>query len=254
MSVSWLKQGEESAKMHEVEKQNQEAKKAEQGKSFRFFIKKGQEASLLFVDGVLGPKGYITPPRFYEHFTIMPGGKWGNVVCPQMTLPQSGDKCPVCENKDKAALVSLFTVIDLTPYTTKTGVVIPFSRKLFVAKPTTFELINKLAVKRGGLAGCRFDVSRTGDKSPSVGDVFDFQEKLTDVEALKAKFTRSFKTKDGTEKTVCDYEPIDYNKEIVFRTGDELRAMGFGNPTGNMTMGGSSESNVGTGEDYKDML
>lgn len=254
MSVSWLKQGEESAKMHEQEKINQEAKKAEQGKSFRFFIKKGQEASIIFVDGVLGPKGYLTPPRFYEHFTIMPGGKWGNVVCPQQTLPQSGEKCPLCETKDKASLVSLFTVVDLTPYTTKNGIVIPFTRKLFVAKPTTFELINKLAIKRGGLAGIKFDVSRTGDKSPSVGDVFDFQEKYTDLAALKAQFTRTFKTKEGTEKTVCEFEAIDYDKEIPFRSGDELRAMGFGNPVGTMNMGGTSEGNVGSGEDYKDML
>lgn len=262
MSVSWLKQGEESAKAFEQEKAAAEKRKAEQGKAFRFFLPgPGEEASLWFVDGVLSPKGYLTPPRFYEHF-VMFNGKWDNVVCPQQTDPSSGDKCPICEGQDRPSLVSLFTVIDTRPYTTKNGIVIPFTRKLFVAKPTTFELLNKLAVKRGGLIGCRFDVSRTSKKAAAVGDVFDFQEKATDMEAMRTKYTSTFKSKDkdGKDqmKTVCYWEALNYEKEIVFRTGDELRKMGFGAPQSSMPSEQAPQEtpteSAGAAEDYKDHL
>lgn len=261
MAISWLKQGEESAKILEQEKAAQAKRQAEQGKTFRFWMKPGDEASIWFVDGVMSPKGYLTPPRYYEH-TVMFNNSWDNIVCPQQTMPNSKESCPICEGKDKAALVSLFTVIDTRPYTTKNGVVIAYTRKLFVAKPTTFDLLNKLAVKRGGLIGCRFDVSRSGPKSPNVGDVFDFQEKNPDQDALRAMFTSTFKVKDkqsgqDVQKTVCSWEPLEYDKEIIFRTGDELRKMGFGAPQSSMGggfSGGDTTSDAGATEDYEKHL
>lgn len=250
MSVDWMSKGEDSAKVFEQEKAAQEKRRQEQGKAFRFYLKetkKGsgvyEEAPLLFVDGDLGPKGYLIPPRFYEHGYIFHQGDYHNIVCPEQTLPHKAKedpsyKCPLCEAGDKPYLASLFTVLDLRPYKSeKTGKVIEFTRKLFVAKPQTFELLNKLAAKRGGLGGCRFDVSRSNKKSPQVGDVFDFQEKLTDLAALKAKYTISYTSKkDGKEENVvkCLFEKLDYEKEIIFRTGDELRKMGFGSPSSSM--------------------
>jgi hypothetical protein len=260
MAVSWLKQGEDSAKLHEQEKAAQIKRQSEQGKSFRFWLKKGDEASIWFVDGALHTKGYLAPPRYYEH-TVFFNNTWDNIVCPQQTMPSAKEVCPICEGKDRAALVSLFTVIDTRPYTTKNGITIPFTRKLFVAKPTTFDMLNKMAIKRGGLTGCRFDVSRTGDKSPNVGDVFDFQEKSTDVEALTQMFTSTFKVKDkqsgsDIQKTVNLWEPLPYEKEIIFRTGDELRKMGFGAPTGGsgFSQDTSPAADAGKGEDYETHL
>lgn len=281
MSVGWLATGDESAKLAEKEKVAAEQRKAEQGKAFRFWIKPGQEASVWFVDGVLSSKGILQPPRFYEH-TVLFNGKWDNIVCPQMTVPQAGDKCPICEGKDRPSLVSIFTVLDMTPYTIKSGAnegkVIPYTRKLFVAKPGTFEMLNKLAGKRGGLSGLRIDVSRTKDKAPNVGDVFDVQEKAEGLvqaiahakegfsgtaymcsDAMKAKFTSMFKgkDKDGKEvmKTLCAWEPLDYSKEIVFRSGDQLRQMGFGAPSAPMPDSAQADAAAaGSVDEYKNEL
>ena len=246
MAVSWLKTGAESEKVAAENALATEKRKSGQGKLFRFFLKKGEEGKICFVDGELSSKGYLIPPRFYEHF-VNQGGEWMNVICPQQTNPASGEKCPICEGKDKPSLVSLFTVIDLRPFVTKDGKTIPFTRKLFVAKPMTFELLNKLAAKRGGLSGCVFDVSRVGDKSPAVGDMFDFQERYTSEKGAEL-FTVTFKTKEGQDKTVNLYQPADYANEIVYRTGDELRKMGFGSPLPSYDEGQSG------GTDYSDKL
>lgn len=261
MSVEWLKTGSESQKMADAEKAVTEKRRAEQNKMFRFFLKKKGEGKVLFVDGDLGPQGYLTPPRFYEHFVNF-NGDWVNIVCPQQTNPAADDKCPICEGRDRPSLVSLFTVIDLVPYTTKDGRVIPFTRKLLVAKPTTFELLNKLAVKRQGLVGAIFDVSRINDKAPAVGDVYDFTEKIN-VDEAKKKYIATFKAKDAkngqeVQKTVCLFEPAKYTEEIIYRTGDQLRQMGFGAPGTSVPSGGSPDKvhpeSLENVSDYKDQL
>lgn len=247
MAVSWLKKGDESAAVAQQHAVVVAQQKARQGKAFRFGLmypgkngasKDDCESKVLFVDGDLGPKGYLTPPRFYEHGFVFHQGEYHNLICPQQNDPQSGEKCPICEGKDKAYLASLFTVIELKPYTSKkTGEVIPFTRKLMVVKEGMFEMLNKLAAKRGGLKGCVFDLSRTKKQASPNGDMWDFQEKKTDFEALKKEYTRTYKVKNkdtGKEemKTVCLFEPLDYEKELTYYTSDDLRKMGFGAPAG----------------------
>ncbi|ATS92312.1 hypothetical protein DLP05_057 [Stenotrophomonas phage vB_SmaS_DLP_5] len=227
MGVSWLKTGADSAKAAEQAKAEAEAKKAEMGNMFRFFIKKGEDARITFVDGELSSQGFLLPPRFYEH-TVMFNGNWTNFVCPEKTSPELGHKCPLCETGDYASLVALFTVVDHRTYKSPTtGKTYKDTTKLFVAKSGTYEMLNKIAIKRDGLIGCTFDVSRMGDKAPAVGSMFDFVEK-NDPEKLKGVWTRSYKDKDGKEVTEDSFKVADYDKEIVFRTGDELRALGFG--------------------------
>jgi hypothetical protein len=283
MAVDWMKQGEESAVIAQQEASAQAARKETQGKAFKFYLgaikqsnpPKWEEASVWFVDGEWSPKyNAMIPPRWYEH-NVLVSGNYTQFICPEKTLPAMAAKdpaykCPFCATKDYCYLASAFTVIDLRPYTTKDGSIIPATRKLFIAKPGSMDTLNKLAAKRGGLVGCRFDISRTGEKKPGVGDVFDFQERVDTKDpavlaSMRSKFTRSFesKGKDGKkeQKTVCLWEPLKYSEEVIFRTGDELRKMGFGSPAGTGPVNvpadghsGETPAGEGTAADYEGHL
>lgn len=232
MAVSWLKKGEASAAMSKQDEAEKEKRKAEQGKMWRFWLEKGEEGRITFVDGDLNADGYLVPPRFYEHQLYL-NGNWNNLfVCPEKTNPDGGEKCPICEGGDRPSLVALFTVIDHRTFKSKDGdKSYTNTPKILVAKSQSFDLLNKLAQKRGGLAGVTFDVSRSkADKSPAVGDLFDFVEK-NEIEVLKKKYTREITVDEkgvSKKKVVSVFVPADYDKEIVYRSEQELRALGFG--------------------------
>lgn len=247
--MSWLKTGEESEKLAQEKKAEDAKRQQEQGKMWRFFVEKNKDASITFVDGELNAQGVLTPPRFYEHQLYL-AGSWNNFfVCPEKTNPESGQKCPICEGGDKPSLVAMFTVIDHRTHKSRDGTKeYKDQPRLFAAKPMTFEQLQKLAQKRGGLAGCTFDVSRTGDKSPAVGSMFDFTEK-NKLDELVKKYTYTVE-EDGKKKTVSKFAPANYEEEIVYRTEDELRQLGFGKPA---TTGGAPMIQSGP-VDYTDNL
>lgn len=259
MAITWLKKGEESAKIAAQEQAEAEKRKAEMGKLYRFWLKEGEEARITFVDGELSPEGFLLPPRFYEHNIYLNGSYNNHFVCPEKTNPGSGEKCPLCEGGDRPSLVALFTIIDHREFKTKAGDIIKDSPKLLVAKGITFEMLNKIAVKRGGLAAATFDVSRLGDKAAAVGSMFDFIEKH-DPDMLRKELTRKFKNKEGQEVIETVFKPADYETEIVYRTEAELRALGFGKPGmaapshQAMSHGPASSSPAGASADYSDQL
>lgn len=228
MSVSWLKKGNESVSIAKQDAASTEKRRSERGRMFRFFLKNKEECRITFIDGDLGPEGFLVPPRYYEHNLFM-NGRYNNFfVCPEKTNPNTEDPCPICAGGDWPSLVALFTIIDHRSFKTKDNVLVPYSTKLFVAKSGTFELLNKLAGKKGGLAGASFDVSRIGDdKVPAVGNMFDFVEKKTPQE-LQGVYTRQMKDEKGVLKLVDIFKPAEYEKEINYISSKKLLEMGFG--------------------------
>lgn len=227
MALTWLKKGEASADLATKEAAEAAKRKEEQGKMWRFYLKDKEEARITFVDGVLGEKGSLVPPRFYEH-TVYFNGSWTTFVCPAKST-DGQDKCPICEGGDRPSLVAMFTIIDHRVFKSTNGKEYTNTPRLYPAKSITFEMLNKLAQKRGGLAGTTWDVSRVGDKAAAVGSMFDFVEKSDDIEALKAKYTRTTKDeKTGKETTHTIFVPADYDTEIVYRTGEQLLGLGLG--------------------------
>jgi hypothetical protein len=225
MAFTFLKKGAESAKLAQKAAMEAEQRKAEQGKMFRFWMKEKEEARITFVDGDLNADGHLVPPRFYEHVLFL-NGSWNNqFVCPEKTNPDSNDKCPICESGERPSLVALFTVIDhrqIQSNKDKTKVY-KDQKKLLVAKAQTYEMLNKHATKRGGLAGCTFDASRVGDKSASVGSMFEFVEKH-DIKELQAIYMiEKIDPKTNQKTKVTNFTPANYDTEIIYRTGDELR-------------------------------
>ena len=98
------------------------------------------------------------------------------------------------------------------------GKVIVNSRKKFVAKKGTIQLLTTLAKKRGGLKYATFDVSRTGDKEPAVGDVFDYTEKAANASQLAKKY----------DLKPEDVEAANYEEEITYRSPEQLLELGVG--------------------------
>lgn len=229
MGVTFLKRGSDSVKLQEQEKAQQELRKASFGRLWRWFLKEGEEGKLTFVDGQLDSQGFLVPPRVYEH-TVMHNGKWTNFVCPEKSDPSLGFKCPICAGGDQPSLVSFFTVIDHRVFVSKKdGKTVTNTRKLLVAKPQSMEMLAKMAIKRDGLAGCTFDVSRNGNKSPNIGNVFDFTEKRSIEECQKLYVEQIQDEKTKKIETRSLFVPADYDNEIECLTPEELIMLGFGN-------------------------
>lgn len=233
MALTWMKSGAASVAVAQKEAVEAQMRREESGKLFRFWLNKEETAKVTFVDGDINPEyGCLTPPRFFEH-SIFNNGEWQNYICPEKTSPDSGDVCPLCASGDRPSLVAVFTVIDHRSYTSKKDKdkVYVNTKKVFVAKSQTFEMLNKIAVKRGGLACARFEISRVGDKSPQVGSMFEFEEKLP-IEQLKGLYViEKTDPKQNTKTKVTNFEPADYEKEFTFRTGAELAKLGLGVPS-----------------------
>jgi len=261
MAFTFLKRGAESAKMAAKAAAEAEQRRSEQGKLFRFWMKEKEEARITFVDGELSKEGaltgYLDPPRYYEHNLFL-NGQWNNFFyCPEKTNPDANDKCPLCESGDKPALVALFTIIDhrQIPSTKDKTKIWKDQKKLLVAKPQTFELLTKHAIKRGGLAGGTFDASRVGDKSAAVGSMFDFVEKKTIEELQKLYMIERVDPKTNQKVKVTNFTPADYEKEIAYRTGDELRELTKGSPVGSDVpfVSGSGTAATGAVDYSKDL-
>lgn len=215
---SWLKTGAAAKETFAQAEAQAELAKAQAGKAWRFWCPVGEDRKITFLDGNADEDGLLDTPMFHEH-SIVVNGERQTFVC----TSEAEGYCPICAmgNDAKSSLVSALTIIDHTPHTVKqgpnAGKVIQHTRKLFVPKKQTIRLLSKIAVKRGGLAGATFDVSRTGDKAASVGDQFDFVEKLS-MNALREKY--------GLDEV--GIQPLNLAEEIVYHTGDELLAMGIG--------------------------
>lgn len=212
--LGFLKKG--KAAQETFAKEEHKAEMAAKSKVNRFFVPQDKEASVTFLDGNLAD-GVLDISFYYEHNVNM-NGKWNNFfICTQDDEP-----CPICEGGSSASYVGVMTVIDHSEYVSKKdGKTYKDQIRLFVAKRDTIKMLQKIATKRGGLRGCRFDVSRTGDKSPSVGSMFDFSEKYSE-EALQKAF--------GAEKT----QPLNYAEILagMYLPATELRKMGFGSAQG----------------------
>lgn len=225
---SFMKQGAAGKKAIE---DDEKAKKDRSVRIWRFWMANDTETQLTFLDGNLDADSLLDCLIWDEH-NLQIAGKWGNFF----TCVRGEELCPICEQSGDPYLAAGFTVIDHTPYkSAKTGKIIKDTIKSYVCKPDTLKILQKLAIKRGGLAGCTFDVSRTGDQSANVGNMFDFVEKrsMADLQAQYGSL------KKGEEKLI---QPIDFATFVSYKTADELRALGFGTPV------------LGSGDQYKGSL
>lgn len=217
--LNFLKKGAAAKDAFQQEEAKAEMAKAEAGKMWRFFLKDGEDGQITFLDGDLNEEGMLDINMFHEH-RVRINGAWQNFIC--TAEADTSQPCPICESGDRPSFVGVMTVIDHRSHTIQNGPnagkVIKNIRRLFVAKRNSMKQLAKLAAKRGGLAGCTFDVSRSGEKEPAVGNQFDFVEKFESFEDIAAKF--------GLEMDAV--MPANYAEELKYRSPEELIDLGVG--------------------------
>lgn len=161
----------------EAEKKQKEQEARQTNKVRRFWIPRDSTTTVVFLDD--------NPPVFEEHQRQI-GGSWQNWdTCKR----QFGETCTICDNGTYAYTAGAYTILNRNEWTSKrSGKTYKDTKELFIAKMDTLKKLKQISKKRGGLRGCVFEITRSdSDKSPSTGDMFDFEEKLTE-DQLKEMF------------------------------------------------------------------
>lgn len=229
--VGFIKQGKEAQEEYLQQKAAAEMRQTQSGDPRRFWLDKANGNSrVTFLDGNLNDKGFIEKNAFWEHQINMGGGNnFQNFVCIEEEEP-----CPFCEMhkssgatgkeayKGRKSFVLVFTIIDHRPWTDKEGNEHTATKKLFVCKQATIDQLQVFATKFEGLRGVTFDITRTGQLEPRVGNIFVAEGKIKTA----AEFTKQF----GKDKDLL--QPYDYNEIIKHYTGEELAKLGFVVPQG----------------------
>lgn len=211
MGVNYLKKGKEARKAAKhVDAENVRRREESENRIKRFWLKRGTERRITFLDGDLDDDGELELTTYYEHNLYM-NGRWNNFfVC----TGNEEEPCPICEEGNLPAYCAAFTIIDHTKYTDRNGKSHKDDVCLLIAKRQTQQLLEMQAAKRGGLAGVTFDVARTNEEqAAAVGTMFDYVGK-NPIKAICNKFKI-----DG---------PFDYEEVLGYQSPTELRKQGFG--------------------------
>lgn len=184
-----------------------------------FFLKPGEEARVTFLDGELyidgDEKGFFKNPSRYEHQVWGDGGPPQYFACTAEKAP-----CPICRANNRAYLATYFTVID---HRVIKGQRATYKNRkiLYVAKHGTVQRLRRLAAKnKGSLRGISFEISRSGERSATVGDEFMILKRRSSAQLVER--VRDVWTDAKTSK------PIPYDQVLVYHTAKKLKKMGVG--------------------------
>lgn len=200
-----------------------EARKNQQDAPFRFYCKVGETKQFIICDDA--------PDFFrYEHNLKNPQtGKWDTFT----GCVKEFDHCAACEVSGKESYYAMyFTIIDLTPYETRDGKTVDFSRKLLVVKPAQQKkfqrMYDKAEAKGNTLRGALIEVTRDSDKDASIGNEIELLEYIEedDMEA----YTRTWKDRDGKKHTEVCHEVLDYEDIFGEPDAEQIRALVGGEP------------------------
>lgn len=196
-----------------------DARKEAGAQPFRFKVGVGENTSFVVVDD---------EPEFYrfEHNLKDPATQRWNIFT---GCVKEWDNCPVCQTKDvRESYYALYlTVIDFTPFTTRDGTKVEYSRKLLVVKPGQQKKFHRAFAKaqKDGrtLRGAIFTTTRDGDKDSSIGNDIELDEFMEEDELLE--YVRTWKDKEGKKHTENCSEPYDYEKMFAEPDTESLRAI-----------------------------
>jgi hypothetical protein len=154
----------------------------------RVWIPAGQSRDFVFVDDA--------PFTFDEHNARI-NGSWRNPITCLAPVTEEGEPpCCTILGKDSRYRVSMLTIVDTSKWTDKKGNVRQYELKILPAKFKTSQKLerkmNELAKDGKSLVGRLYKVVRETDKSPAVGDDYEFTRdvdmtKLFDLATYKGK-------------------------------------------------------------------
>lgn len=214
--------GEEGMRRSAEELERQKAKaeqRRQQGNApFRFRVPVGETREAVILDD--------KPDFFqYEHNLKDSDGRWSIFT----GCVKDWDNCPVCESAGRESYYAMYlSVLDLTPFETRNGDTVEFSRKLLVVKPAQHKKFMRFYEKEGTLRGAIFEFTRDGDKDSSIGNDIEFVEFMDEDELVE--HVREWKDKDGKTQTEDCSEPYDYEQLFEEPDTEHLRAVVGGKP------------------------
>lgn len=209
----------------------------------RVWIPAGQSRDLVFVDDAA--------ISFDEHNAYL-NGSWKNwMTCAAPITDEGEPDCCKILGRDSRYRVTMLTVIDCSKWTDKKGNTRQYEIKVLPAKYKTTQKLERkqgeLAKEGKSLVGRLYKVVRETDKSPAVGDEYEFtrdvdMSKLFDLAMYKgkklsdlfdqadasadayAKLSRIFAISKGTDgKIVRKLVPFRYDAVFAPKSSSEIR-------------------------------
>lgn len=135
----------------------------------RFWLKPGSSAEFVFVDD--------EPLAIYEHNPKMNGHFRNWITCVKGIY----DETPCCDEIGEKTryYIGYYTIIDCSKWTDNKGNSHQYEIKFLPAKLKSLKKFkrkkeDRLQAGNGGLAGCLYKATREDNKSPSIGDEFEY--------------------------------------------------------------------------------
>jgi len=180
---------------------------------FRFFLKSGKEATVAFCDGdntADEPIGH-----FREHVVNLRDSR-----APGYASCSGPSDCPLCRAGLRPYDAWPFTIIQIKPtWTDRDDKEHRNQKRLMVVKMKMFERILRLIEQRRGLTGSIWTLFRSSKTAFTVGDDWQFQEKISGGRIGLAKHL-------GIQAESGGVSPINYREDLKPKTQAELDAMG----------------------------
>lgn len=200
--MSWYSQGQEAVvkqvEMYEERKKNRAPN--------RLWLPPNTSRGVIFLD----EEGF----SFMEH-NVKNGNRWEQFTC---LGPNNG--CPICAAGDKPYQITVFSIIDLSEWADKKGVIHKNEKIIHALKATNaFSLLEKKK-RWGGLIGTQVIVTRKDDKDSSAGS--DFEPGMNAGRIMK------FKLNPTANEA---HRPFDYVQIYAPKTVEFIRqALGYTAP------------------------
>lgn len=184
---------------------------------FRFRVPVGESREIVLLDSDFGF-------CFYEHQLLnSQTGKWDIYE----TCPKEFESCPVCDGAaggKPSYYVMMLTCIDLTPWVTKKGEEVPYSRRLLPVKAQLFDFMDRLRKRHGNLRGVQLLMNRDTPQSLSIGQP-EFQELHSEEAIMQSFASEAVLGQDGrvVKPENADCFAFDYPSLFKSPSAEDLR-------------------------------
>ncbi len=201
------------------QKERSEQRRAQANKPFRFYVPVGETRQFIICDDA--PDFFL-----YEHALKNAEGLWGRMFCGCI---KEFANCPVCRTAERESYYAMaLTIVDLTPFDTRDGDTVEFSRKLLIVKPQQQKKFLRFFQKEGTLRGALFETTRDGEKDATIGNDIEFLEFVPEKEM--ESYVRTWKDREGKKHTENCAEPYVYEEVFDEPTEEALLAIAGGDP------------------------
>jgi len=178
------------------------------GGAFRFYLKAGTEAQIIFLDGDNTPE----EPAFNyrEHQYDAAGARAPHYA----SCVGAARGCAFCKAGLQPYEAWPFTIIQIAPsWTDRDGKERTNERRLLVVKKELMQRLLRYLQQHGGLTGTIWTVYRSNKKAYTAGDDWQFKQKVG-KDGMKA---------DDRRKAVAEFLKIDPERTLRIAYAEELR-------------------------------